>query len=65
VLSPKKFSWLKQRLTGASWDVTLTNKIVEFVLYEHPVDIEKLRKSLHHQVKKLFFQNLFLFDDKT
>ncbi|XP_064637694.1 E3 ubiquitin-protein ligase HERC2-like isoform X2 [Lineus longissimus] len=50
VLSRKKFSWLKQRLTGASWDVTLTNKIVDFVLYEHPVDIEKLRKSLHHQV---------------
>ena len=24
---------------------------MEFVMYESPIDVEKLRKSLHHQVK--------------
>jgi hypothetical protein len=28
----------------------LVNKIVEFVMHENPIDIEKLRRSLHHQV---------------
>jgi E3 ubiquitin-protein ligase HERC2 len=27
-------------------------RIVEFVLYDNPIDIENLRKSLHHQVER-------------
>ena len=37
-------------MTGHIADMPLLNKIIEFVLYEHPIDIEKLRRSLHHQV---------------
>ena len=50
VSSSHKFGWLKQRMTGSKIDMALVNCIVEFVLYEHPIDIEKLRRSLHHQV---------------
>lgn len=41
----------------------LLNKIIEFVLYEHPIDIEKLRRSLHHQVTANmdFLLNIFLW----
>jgi hypothetical protein len=37
-------------MTGSHIDQGLVNGIVEFVLHEHPIDIEKLRRSLHHQV---------------
>ena len=37
-------------MTGSRIDQGLVNGIVEFVLHEHPIDIEKLRRSLHHQV---------------
>ena len=62
MLNDHKFKWLKQRLSGCHADMTLMNKIVEFVLYDNPIDIEKLRKSLHHQVRLLalsfaLFQN--------
>lgn len=50
VTSAREFKWLRQRLTGAHADMSLMGKIVEFVLYDNPIDIEKLRKSLHHQV---------------
>lgn len=50
VTSVQKFNWLRQRMTGHIPDMPLLNKIIEFVLYEHPIDIEKLRRSLHHQV---------------
>ncbi len=33
-------------------DTSLMQKIVDFALYENPIDIEKLRKSLHHQVER-------------
>ena len=50
VLSSQKMRWLRQRLTGGRPELSLILKIVEFVMFEHPVDIEKLRRSLHHQV---------------
>ncbi|KAK7486952.1 hypothetical protein BaRGS_00021768, partial [Batillaria attramentaria] len=50
VTSTQRMKWLRQRLTGAKADMQLVNKIIEFVLYEHPIDIEKLRRSLYHQV---------------
>ena len=46
----RKFGWLRQRLTGGTAQLGLMHKIVDFVLYENPINIEKLRKSLHHQV---------------
>nr|XP_022328228.1 E3 ubiquitin-protein ligase HERC2-like isoform X2 [Crassostrea virginica] len=52
VTSSQKFNWLRQRMTGHIADMPLLNKIIEFVLYEHPIDIEKLRRSLHHQVER-------------
>ena len=52
VINNREFRWLKQRLTGLTAETSLMNKIVEFAMYEHPIDIEKLRKSLHHQVRK-------------
>ncbi|XP_061183765.1 E3 ubiquitin-protein ligase HERC2-like isoform X1 [Saccostrea echinata] len=52
VTSAQKFRWLRQRMTGHITDMPLLNKIIEFVLYEHPIDIEKLRRSLHHQVER-------------
>ena len=51
VTSTQKFNWLRQRLTGSKAEMPLVNKIVEFVMYENPIDIEKLRRSLHHQVR--------------
>ena len=50
ILNKRKFHWLKQRMTGSRCDTLLLQKIVDFVMYEHPIDIEKLRKSLHYQV---------------
>lgn len=52
VTNSQKFKWLRQRLTGSTADTALMSKITEFILYEHPIDIEKLRKSLHHQVQR-------------
>ncbi|XP_052796353.1 E3 ubiquitin-protein ligase HERC2-like isoform X2 [Mya arenaria] len=52
VSSSHKMSWLKQRLTGACADMPLVNKIVEFVIHEGHIDIEKLRRSLLHQVRR-------------
>ncbi|XP_052077229.1 E3 ubiquitin-protein ligase HERC2-like isoform X2 [Mytilus californianus] len=52
VSSSRKFGLLKQRMTGSKIDQGLVNGIVEFVLHEHPIDIEKLRRSLHHQVDR-------------
>ena len=51
VTSTQKFNWLRQRLTGSKTEMPLVNKIIEFVMYESPIDIEKLRRSLHHQVR--------------
>ena len=53
VTSTQKFNWLRQRLTGSKTEMPLVNKIIEFVMYESPIDIEKLRRSLHHQVSLL------------
>ncbi|GFN81530.1 E3 ubiquitin-protein ligase herc2-like, partial [Plakobranchus ocellatus] len=50
VTNAQKMRWLRQRLTGSRAEMALINKIVEFVIHPHPVDIEKLRRSLHHQV---------------
>ena len=50
VTSTQKFNWLRQRLTGSKTEMPLVNKIIEFIMYESPIDIEKLRRSLHHQV---------------
>ena len=50
VTSTQKLSWLRQRLTGARAEMPLVNKIVEFVMHESAIDIEKLRRSLFHQV---------------
>ena len=50
VTSTRKFKWLRQRLTGCSAQTDLMHNIVEFVMYENAIDIEKLRKSLHRQV---------------
>ncbi|XP_012936715.1 E3 ubiquitin-protein ligase HERC2 [Aplysia californica] len=52
VTNSQKMRWLRQRLTGSRAELSLVSKIVEFVLFEHPVDIEKLRRSLHHQVAR-------------
>ncbi|KAL3879973.1 hypothetical protein ACJMK2_032247, partial [Sinanodonta woodiana] len=52
VASSHHFSWLKQRLTGCKSEMPLMNKIITFVLHDSHVDIEKLRRSLHHQVKR-------------
>ncbi|ESO89418.1 hypothetical protein LOTGIDRAFT_218809 [Lottia gigantea] len=52
VMSSRKLRWLRQRLTGSRTEMPLVNKIVEFVLYEHPIDIDKLRRSLHFQVAR-------------
>ena len=51
VASARKMQWLKQRMTGCCGETTLMNKILDFVMYENPINIEKLRKSLHHQVR--------------
>ena len=51
-MNERKLKWLKQRLTGSNAEMPLMNKIVEFILYDNPIDIEKLRKSLHHQVAR-------------
>ena len=53
VTSTQKFNWLRQRLTGSKTEMPLLSKIVEFIMYESPIDIEKLRRSLHHQVSEL------------
>lgn len=58
VTSAQKFRWLRQRMTGHIADMPLLNKIIEFVLYEHPIDIEKLRRSLHHQVTDYMYEIL-------
>lgn len=50
--SSRKLRWLRQRLTGCTAETALMNRIAEFVLYDHPIDIENLRKSLHHQVER-------------
>lgn len=50
IFEPSRWRWLRQRLTGASPNFSLINSITEFVMFENPIDIEKLRKSLHHQV---------------
>ncbi len=50
VTSSHKLKALRQRLTGHRTETPLVNKIIEFVMYEHPIDIDKLRRSLHYQV---------------
>ncbi|KAK6172413.1 hypothetical protein SNE40_016067 [Patella caerulea] len=52
VTCTRKLRWLRQRLTGTKAEMPLVHKIVEFVLYEHPIDIDKLRRSLHFQVAR-------------
>lgn len=52
VTSTQKLNWLRQRLTGSRTDMPLVNKIVEFVMHGSPIDIEKLRRSLYHQVQR-------------
>ena len=54
VTNARKFQWLRQRLTGGQAETSLMSQIVEFVMYENPIDIEKLRKSLHYQVNTIF-----------
>ncbi|XP_014679282.1 PREDICTED: LOW QUALITY PROTEIN: E3 ubiquitin-protein ligase HERC2-like, partial [Priapulus caudatus] len=48
----RQFRWLRQRLGGAPTHSTLISSIVAFVMQEEGVDIEKLRKSLWHQVER-------------
>ncbi|CAG5129601.1 unnamed protein product, partial [Candidula unifasciata] len=52
ITNSQKMRWLKQRLTGSRAETNLISRIVDFVMYEHPVDIERLRRSLHHQVAR-------------
>ncbi|GAB1604494.1 E3 ubiquitin-protein ligase HERC2-like [Argonauta hians] len=52
VSNKEKFRLLKQRLTGSKPEFALMNKIFEFIMWEHPIDIQKLRSSLHHQVQR-------------
>ncbi|XP_048243824.1 E3 ubiquitin-protein ligase HERC2-like isoform X1 [Haliotis rufescens] len=52
VTSTQRLKALRQRLTGAHPEMPLVNKIIEFVMYEHPIDIDKLRRSLHYQVAR-------------
>ena len=50
VRDARTMKWLRQRLTGSRCDTMLMQKIFDFVMHETNIDIEKLRKSLHHQV---------------
>ena len=50
VRDARAMKWLRQRLTGSRCDMMLLQKIFDFVMHETNIDIEKLRKSLHHQV---------------
>ncbi|KAJ8297784.1 hypothetical protein KUTeg_024315 [Tegillarca granosa] len=43
VTSVPKFRWLQQRLTGSKTELPLINKIVEFILHEHPVERAQMR----------------------
>ncbi|CAH1776574.1 unnamed protein product, partial [Owenia fusiformis] len=52
VSNDKGFKWLKQRLTGATANTAMMTKIIDFVMFEGPLDIEKLRRSLHCQVER-------------
>ncbi|XP_052278368.1 E3 ubiquitin-protein ligase HERC2-like [Dreissena polymorpha] len=54
IASANRLNWLKQRMTGSRdrADMPLVNKIVEFVMNKDHIDIEKLRKSLYHQVHR-------------
>ena len=53
VRDARTMKWLRQRLTGSRCDTMLMQKIFDFVMHETSIDIEKLRKSLHHQVRTL------------
>ena len=59
VTNAQKLKWLRQRLTGSTADTALMSRITEFILHEHPIDIEKLRKSLHYQVSPPFAMIIF------
>ncbi|KAL8607282.1 hypothetical protein ACOMHN_047613 [Nucella lapillus] len=50
VTNSHRMKWLRQRLTGARNDSVLVTNIINFILCPQPIDIEKLRRSLYHQV---------------
>ncbi|XP_070553640.1 E3 ubiquitin-protein ligase HERC2-like isoform X2 [Ptychodera flava] len=52
ITSARKFKWLRQRMTGASTEMALMQKIVEFVIQTDPFNVESLRKALHTQVER-------------
>ncbi|XP_077983839.1 E3 ubiquitin-protein ligase HERC2-like [Glandiceps talaboti] len=52
ITSARKFKWLRQRMTGATTEMALMQKIVEFSMAEDPINVENLRKSLICQVDR-------------
>ncbi|XP_033111225.1 E3 ubiquitin-protein ligase HERC2-like [Anneissia japonica] len=52
ITSARKFRWLRQRMTGASTQPALINKIIEFALNDDNIEIEKFRKALHNQMER-------------
>lgn len=52
VANPKQLEWLKQRLGGAVPTTNVIKIIYDFLLQTEPIDIDVIRKSLHHQMKR-------------
>lgn len=52
VTNPKQLGWLKQRLGGAIPKTNVIKIIYDFILQPEPIDIDVIRKSLHHQMKR-------------
>lgn len=50
VTNVQKYRWLKHSVHGAFPQSSLMATIVEFVLKEEPLDVEKMRKCLLKQV---------------
>lgn len=50
VASVHKYRWLKHSVQGVFSQSSLMGTIVEFVLKEEPLDVEKIRKCLLKQV---------------
>lgn len=50
VANVQKYRWLKHSVHGAFPQSSLMATIVEFVLKEEPLDVEKIRKCLLKQV---------------
>lgn len=53
VANVQKYRWLKHSVHGAFPQSSLMATIVDFVLKEEPLDVEKMRKCLLKQVSEL------------